>query len=946
MLVPERTMVMPPRPPSVADTTSDAVPQEVGPYQILGTIGAGGMGTVYRARDPRLQRDVALKVLHPAPDDGSRRLQRFLQEARTAGTLNHPNVVAVYDVGTGVPPYIVCELIDGVSLRQQIQRGPMPLVQLLDTAAQIADGLTAAHQAGLVHQDLKPANVMITRAGRVKIVDFGLAQPVTSTEVDLAEANTLTALHVIVGTPGYMSPEQARGGAVDFRSDVFSFGAILYEMATGRRPFDRPTPIETLTAILHEDPRPIGESNTRIPPPLESIIQRCLAKSPEARYAATADLLHDLRSLRDRLATRRSDADWTAHAPASPARRLIKGLTIAASGAAVALTGFVALAPGGADLGTYRYVPLAAESAYEGSPAWSPDGRTVAYIAERDGIMQVITRGIDASSPVPITHAGADCRQPFWSRDGKRLFYISLAGDRESLWSVASVTGGTPRPVFGVGVAVSAVTLSPDGSTLVFLREEGGPAGFVQSLWMSAPAGAEPRRFAAEWGRTVSGISYLEFSPDGSKVALWADSTSLVPVGAQRGAPGAHEEVEMWVFDFPSGRARQVLASLGPVTRAHPFAWMRDSRHVVFGADLLGRSPGTHLWIGDIETGDIQPLTMNPTSEYEPDVSPDGRWIAFTSDASHYDVLEIPIDGSPLHAKLSSLRDEADPTWSPTRPHFAYVTDRSGVPEIWLSAADGSLEQPIVTARSFADGDTFLMSRPAFSWDGARLAYQRRNREGYAIWVSPRAGGSAAQLIPRDIATYQDSPTWSPDGEWVAFAYLSHDGRWRLGKVPSGGGSDIVTIREDINFPASPQWSPDGRWIAIDLKDGLYVVSPDGAHERLISGELWLAHAWSRDGSRIFAIRQSEEERLQLVSIDVRAPGKPTILVGDLGPSPPTTPQLRGFSPSPDGKSLLTSIARLRGDVWLLGGFEAPGGFLQRMRRAFWRRPPRAGTFP
>ena len=254
------------------------------------------MGVVYRAQDTRLRRDVALKVLHESSDDQPRRLRRFLEEARAAGALNHPNILAVYDVALdGETPYIATELIDGASLRRTIDAGKLPLSRLLDIATQIADGLTAAHRVNLVHRDLKPENVMITRDGRVKIVDFGLVRTVGPED---AHSRTLTAPHAVLGTAGYMSPEQARGGEIDFRSDVFSLGTILYEMALGRRPFDRATPIETLTAILHDEPPLVGDAD-RMPPPLRSIIERCLAKDPQERYAATQDLHHDLRSLRD-----------------------------------------------------------------------------------------------------------------------------------------------------------------------------------------------------------------------------------------------------------------------------------------------------------------------------------------------------------------------------------------------------------------------------------------------------------------------------------------------------------------------------------------------------------------------------------------------------------------------------------------------------------------------
>ncbi len=283
----------------MAEPARSDAPERIGPYDILGVLGSGGMGVVYRARDSRLSRDVALKVIHRTSEADPRWRRRFANEARAAAALNHPNILAVHDVAIDVDaPYIVSELIDGASLRQELRRGPIRLPRLLDLATQIADALTAAHHALLIHRDLKPENVMLTKNGRVKIVDFGLAKAI-DTPSEACATRTITAPHLIVGTPAYMSPEQARGDAIDFRSDLFSFGAVLYEMVTGRLAFDRASSIDTLSAILHDEPRPLAELAHNLPTELHRIVGRCLAKAPEERYASTADLFYDLRWLKD-----------------------------------------------------------------------------------------------------------------------------------------------------------------------------------------------------------------------------------------------------------------------------------------------------------------------------------------------------------------------------------------------------------------------------------------------------------------------------------------------------------------------------------------------------------------------------------------------------------------------------------------------------------------------
>src|SRR6266542_3247209 len=275
-----------------------------GPYEVLSPLGAGGMGEVWKARDTRLGREVAVKVLPAEVASDSSRLHRFEKEARSASALNHPNIVTVYEIGSeGSVSYIAMELVEGKTLRAVLFAGALPVRRLLQIAAQVAEGLARAHEAGIVHRDLKPENVMVTKDGLVKILDFGLAKLTQagsgSDEASQLPTETGTSPGVVLGTAGYMSPEQASGAVVDFRSDQFSFGSILYEMATGKRAFQKGTAIDTLSAILHEDPRPVAEINPEAPAPLRWIVERALAKDPEDRYGTTKDLARELATVRD-----------------------------------------------------------------------------------------------------------------------------------------------------------------------------------------------------------------------------------------------------------------------------------------------------------------------------------------------------------------------------------------------------------------------------------------------------------------------------------------------------------------------------------------------------------------------------------------------------------------------------------------------------------------------
>jgi len=337
------------------------LPDRFGPFVVTNLVGSGGMGAVYRARDSRLNRDVAIKVLANAATDPGRQ-RRFGEEAQAASALNHPNILTVFDIGVhdGVP-YIVSELVDGTTLRACLDRAPLPIREALDLGAQMADGLAAAHQAGIVHRDFKPENVMVTRDGRVKIVDFGLARvaaPNGSPALDV----TVTHTSVIAGTVPYMSPEQARGAAVDYRTDQFSLGLTLYEMVTGRQGFRGDSAPQTLTSILEDDPEPIAKLNPRAPAPLRWIIERCLAKDARQRYESTTDLARELRTLRDRLGEFSTSTEVAL--PATPKRRRLRA-AISAGALVVALIAGVMIASSPrseADLAAYRFTPFATEA--------------------------------------------------------------------------------------------------------------------------------------------------------------------------------------------------------------------------------------------------------------------------------------------------------------------------------------------------------------------------------------------------------------------------------------------------------------------------------------------------------------------------------------------------------------------------------------------------------
>ena len=918
---------------------SSARPDTLGPYKILAALGQGGGGEVYRAWDPRLRREVALKVLRERVDPDPERLQRFIAEARAASALNHPNIVTIFDAAIDdARPFIVSELIDGKTLREEISR-PLPLKRLLDLATQIADGLGAAHEAGLVHRDLKPENIMVTRTGRAKIVDFGLVRPMgfqagreSMDSRTLGDAQTETELGLRAGTIPYMSPEQARGGATDMRSDQFSFGLVLYEMIAGRPAFRRETPAKTLEAII-SDEAPIAHVGSRIPPPLRWIVERCLAKDPHDRYAATADLHRDLRTLRDRIGEVAAPSDLV-----STSRRRWRRILPGAAALALIVGGAVAsrliAQPAALDPSRLSFTPLATEAGYEGFPAWSPDGQTIAYTAEVNGVLQIFTRRLASPESVgQVTQAAYDCKHPFWSTDGKRIYYISLARQREGIWSVGAA-GGTPQ------VAIenaSRGAIAPDGRTLAFLRDD-QPADIVgaASLWLSTPDDepwskgrleASARRYESLGAlQFIEGV--LSFSRDGRSLGL-----SVVPrtIGLQ----AEHRGWQLWVIPLPDGPPRRRLAWwTDAAPRVSNFAWLPDNRHIVLGVASLS-SPGSDLWLADLADDRAWPLTRSPDSEYDPALAPNGDQVVFTRDVSDFDIVEVPLDGGARRRLIATSRNESDPAWSTDGNLFAFVTDRTGADEIWLRSGEGPrrLDRPLITQALFGNDRTIMLSSPSFSPDGLRIAYQRNAQQPIwplRIWISLVAGGAPVPLLPPSHEGYQSAPTWSPDGQWIAYTEWK-DRQWKLAKVRVGSIEGPIVLRTDGVPHAVPRWSPLNDWITWGTAEGFVLVSPDGKHERRLPPVRWLNHVWARDGASILGIVATEDLRLSVVRVDVSESGEgQERLIADLGMSPPVNDPVRGVTLRSDGKAVATSMVQLRGDLWVLHGLQS------RRSRSWW----------
>ena len=900
---------------------------QYGPYEIVAPLNAGGMGEVYLARDVRLQRDVALKILPRGISDDADRRRRFVQEARATGALNHPSIVAIYDVSLdGEIPFLVTELVEGTTLRSEVERGALSVKRAIDLAAQIASGLAAAHDAGIVHRDLKPENVMVTHDGRAKILDFGLAKTLPRANHPVSAPpgkQERTETGMVFGTAPYMSPEQARGGVIDYRSDQFSFGIVLYEMIAGLHPFRRDTGVQTLSAIIAEEPRPLTDINRKTPAPLSWIVDRCLAKDPSERYASTSDLERDLGTLRLRMSE--AGSDMFSRAPSSRLKAGLRLGTLSALVLVAAAGWWIASLPVPNPYADHVFTPLVVDSGYQGAPAWSPNSKSIAYVAQVDGILEVFTRTLGSTLPAQVTRTSFDCFDPFWSPDGKHLYFHSQAHDKLGLW-VVSAAGGDPELV---QPNAARATISPNEGSLIFFKQEGDPAERL-TLWAAKPPQAEPRKLDVEFDKRDLTDALVRFAPDGSKLLLWA--YGYVP------APDQDRRDAFWLLPWPGGVPRNALP-LGRRTldATIAFDWLPDSRHVVLS---LGdaKTPDRHLWLADTEREGLEMLTMTPASESSPSVSPDGSRLAFTSEAVDFDLISIPNDGGPSKVLFATSRNEFDPAWAPRQPNFAFVTDRNGSLQLLVRSRDG-FEREIVSDALFPDDHTWALGALAFSADGSRIAYQRLGeRSGYRVWISTAvSAGPPVEFSPLALGQgRQDAPTWSPNGAWIAYVYgESSAPRWHLVKTRVGGGGESIVLNDHVLPYTRPAWSPDGRSKLFDSRDGLTVIGDDGRNPRVVSEELWIAHEWA-DARTIYGLRETETRRhFMLVALDITT-GRERVVNADLGVIPVANQPIRGLTRTETG-AWVTSVARVRSDIYMLEGFSVPKGGLARLKGLFTR---------
>ncbi len=838
-------------------------------YRILASLGAGGMGEVYRATDTKLGRDVAIKVLPAASASDPDRRQRFEQEARSASALNHPNILTVYDIGqTDGTIYIAMELVDGKTLRELMASGEaVPTKRLLDIATQTAEGLAKAHTAGIVHRDLKPENLMVSRDGYVKILDFGLAKLTEPVPQDASVLPTAIASATepgtVMGTAGYMSPEQASGHPVDFRSDQFTLGAILYEMATGVRAFQRKTGAESLVAIIREEPEPLGQLAPQAPAPVRWIVERLLAKDPEERYASTKDLARDLKSVRDHLSETSVSGGLRAAEPARPRRRGWALPAAAALAAGIAagflLAGLVNTRPSA----PIHLSPLTFARGSIFSARFAPDSQTIVYSAAWEGLpLDVFTTRAGSSESRSLGLSGAS------------VFAISSAGEMavsldrhfqfgfEAVGTLARVPldGGAPREVLE---NVETADWSPDGKNLAVGRQIGNRIRIdypIGTVLYDAPG----------W------VSFVRVSPDGRLVAFIDHPQRGDNVGTVK------------VIDA-HGTARLE----GP-TAISGLAWSPRGDEVW--------SSGRDGILATSLSGKTRPVWNAPGGSLR-DIAKDGR-VLCAINSSRREIVGFAA-GDKTERNLTWL-NWSFPKGIASDGRTVLFEEQNVQPiGIYLRKLDGS------PAVRIGDGGAW-----GFSPDG-RTALA--NREDNSQFVLLPTGAGEARPLPRSGLNVQ-SATWFPDGRRILISGNEPGRGSRLFVQDIPDGKPRAITPEGVSFLFHVV-SPDGKSVAAtgtDRRVAIYPIEPGepAAVPGLDPADIPLR--WTADGSALFVYRPSAPP-LKVEKVDVKT-GRRT-LWKELRPSDASGVQQVGpIEIAPDESSYVYSYRRGLDELFLATG--------------------------
>ena len=816
------------------------------------------MGDVYRADDGELQRAVALKVLPQAVVADGDRLSRFVQEARAASALNHPHLVAIYEIGehradTGRVHFIAMELVKGKTVRQLIESRTLDLRQTIDYCAQAADAITAAHAEGIIHRDIKPENVMVADGGYVKILDFGLAKlrstpPIMRAAAEEPTVAAGTAPGVIMGTVGYMSPEQAQGRDVDHRSDIFSFGCLLYEAATGTRPFRGDSAVDTLHRIIYEQPAALSTVAPATPPELQRIVRKCLAKAPDERYQSMREVALDLRELRRELDSGPTVAVPVAPAPAHGSKG--RGLAFAAAGIVlvVAIVGAVLMLKGkeGAPAAAMT-IERVTSSGNVIDAVISSDGKYLAYVQSGGGKQALWVRQVGGTRALELVSTDRGFWGIMFSRDATQIYYAikDTAHPNGGLYSVP-ILGGTPRALLD-GID-SSVTFSPDGSQLAYYRIEPNGGG-KSSLIVAGADGSNPQVLVAKQPPEFFAPAFFTapaWSPDGRRISAAVRNSST------RNARIATFEIDTRAeHAFPARYADATYTT-----------WLPDGSGIVFAArpfGVMGTGNGGPLFLQPYPSGEVRRITTDIVEYRNASITSDGKSMVAVGFEATGRTSVLPVEGGEERRLAVERHDGADGlAWSADgRTVFYSHQVRNGL-QVWAVDIDGRNPREVLT--------NVRPNALAATADGRYLLYASDADGAFKIWRADADGRN-----PRAVATVVDASflTTSPDSQWVYFTSFMRGAPGTF-KLPIDGG-------EPVQVSA-------GLARAVFSRDG-----------RLLAG-------WYRETS---------SSPVVLGILDA-ATAKPLITFTDVAPATGTG----GVAFTPDGKSILFTWAE-RNNIWM-----------------------------
>jgi Tol biopolymer transport system component len=860
---------------------------KLGPYEILAPLGAGGMGEVYRARDTRLGRDVALKILPESFARDADRLRRFEQEARAVAALNHPNILAVFDIGThsegqnNGSPFLVSELLEGESLRAVLDRGTLPQRKTIEYGVQIAHGLAAAHEKGIVHRDLKPENVFVTKDGRIKILDFGLAklaQKAGAEPDEVTLASSHTAAGVVMGTASYMAPEQVRGEAADPRTDIFAFGAVLYEMLSGVRAFRRDTPAETMTAVLKDDPPELSDPVRLVSPALERIVRRCLEKNPEQRFQSARDLSFALSALSG------TEASGAARAAAAPRRvPLLLGLSVALVLAAVAAaTWWVARRP----VATTRmqFAIAVPEEMSVSHMALSRDGTMLAFVSpeENSALPMLYVQRIGSSS-VALLPGTQNASYPFWSPDGAYIAFFANG----KLQKIA-VSGGTPQ-VLTSALAARGGSWGNKG-VIIYAPNAESP------IWRVNVDGTGMAP-VTQGIRTVEDQSHRwpVFLADGNHFLFWAGNFGNSKDDRLSG---------IYVSSLDGKERKLVIlchSSFGYDSKNLFYA--DDQRQLVsiaFDASAATVSGSTTVLANVVG---FQPSTYWAAFT----VAPNGTLIYNTSVGAAQSALTWMDRSGKELGRIGAPAIMANPTLSPDGSRIAVdISDeKANNVDLWIESTNG-----VANSRFTFDPAEEVVG--VWSRDGTTVAYRAAIEVGASLFLKRATGLEREKqrfTVPQSDDIFPNS--WSLDNQQILCTHqTSSDYYLELMPVAGGEPTRFLTSK---GSESSGQISPDGKWVTYASDESgnweIYVTSfPSAAGKWQVSRGGGTEPRWSGDGKEIFYIAPSG--MLMAVAVNgegIFATGTPAPLFQIHGRAPISSTDVFTYDVAKDGKRFLVN---------------------------------------